>query len=251
MCLTRQQAQALSTPRLEYSTEPPVVGSLVRTWNISRRVSLYSTALLSRRVGHGGLVHFSVTMVTTWFCPQPNRQFHRIEWGALSCTSRNLAIVYRTTSVRLIREPHPDISDHSWEWSISNFSCGLTRNITSHSMENLAFHSSLRWEMIKLKILTTSLYTIDFRRLGECVLFELGSERVESLKSLCPSCCSTLQSVPQGRRAPRLQLAAQVVYVSSRRPQVGATPRKYTLWFLPCGNTFVYHAFTLSLSLSG
>ena len=30
---------------------------------------------------------------------------------------------------------------HSQEWSISNFSCSLTRNITSHSMENWALHS--------------------------------------------------------------------------------------------------------------
>ena len=27
------------------------------------------------------------------------------------------------------------------EWAMSNFSCGLTRNVTSHSIENLAFHS--------------------------------------------------------------------------------------------------------------
>ena len=41
------------------------------------------------------------------------------------------------------------------EWSISNFSCSLTSNITSHSMKNLAFHSLLRWKMIILPILTT------------------------------------------------------------------------------------------------
>ena len=46
---------------------------------------------------------------------------------------------------------------HSLEWSISNFPCSLPRNITSHSMKNLAFHSSLRWEMIILPILTMSL----------------------------------------------------------------------------------------------
>ena len=38
-------------------------------------------------------------------------------------------------------------------WSISNFPCSLTRNITSHSMtKNLAFHSFLRWEMIILRL---------------------------------------------------------------------------------------------------
>ena len=46
---------------------------------------------------------------------------------------------------------------HSQEWSISNFSCILTRNITSHSIKNLGFHHLLRWKMIILPILTTSL----------------------------------------------------------------------------------------------
>ena len=45
---------------------------------------------------------------------------------------------------------------HSGEWSISNFSCSLSRNITSQSMKNVAFHSLLRWKMIILPILTTS-----------------------------------------------------------------------------------------------
>ena len=39
---------------------------------------------------------------------------------------------------------------------MSNFPCSLTRNITSHSMKNLAFHCLLRWKMIALQILTTS-----------------------------------------------------------------------------------------------
>ena len=43
---------------------------------------------------------------------------------------------------------------HSWDWSISNFPCSLTNNITSHSMKNLAFHSLLI--MILLPILTPS-----------------------------------------------------------------------------------------------
>ena len=52
-------------------------------------------------------------------------------------------------------------------WSISNFPCSLTRNITSHSMKNLAFHSLLRWKMIILPILTTSLIHLSSKRLGE------------------------------------------------------------------------------------
>ena len=57
---------------------------------------------------------------------------------------------------------------------MSNFPCSLTRNITSHSMKNLAFHSFLRWKIIILPILTASL--INF---WENVLFELlRSERI-------------------------------------------------------------------------
>ena len=48
-------------------------------------------------------------------------------------------------------------------------SCRLTRNITSHSMENLAFHSSLRGQMIVLPILTTSrtFWTWEWRVKGQ------------------------------------------------------------------------------------
>ena len=61
------------------------------------------------------------------------------------------------------------------EWSISNFSCSLPRNITSHSMKNLPLHSLLRWNMIILPIPTTSL--IHFSLEGwENVLFKRGSE---------------------------------------------------------------------------
>ena len=62
------------------------------------------------------------------------------------------------------------------QWSISNFPCSLTRNITPRSMKKLAFHSLLRWKMIMLPILTTSL--IHFYPEGwENVLFELGGVR--------------------------------------------------------------------------
>ena len=52
-------------------------------------------------------------------------------------------------------------------WLISSFPCSLTRNITSHSMKNLAFHSLPRWKMI---ILPNSyhLTTFLFEKLGEC-----------------------------------------------------------------------------------
>ena len=60
---------------------------------------------------------------------------------------------------------------HSWEWSMSNFPCSLTRNTMSHSMENLTFHSLLRWKMIILQILATSLIHFLFERLRECTFW--------------------------------------------------------------------------------
>ena len=39
----------------------------------------------------------------------------------------------------------------SQEWSISSFPCSLTRNIASHSMENLAFHSFTQMKKMIIK----------------------------------------------------------------------------------------------------
>ena len=74
---------------------------------------------------------------------------------------------------------------HCQEWSMSAFPCSLARNITSHSKENLAFHSLLGWKMIILPILTTSF--IHFSLKGwENVLFDLGSERVKKVATNVP-----------------------------------------------------------------
>ena len=55
--------------------------------------------------------------------------------------------------------------------------------ILSHSMENLAFHSSIRWKMIILPILTMSLIHFSYKRLGECTLWTYGSARVNPFRS--------------------------------------------------------------------
>ena len=60
---------------------------------------------------------------------------------------------------------------------MSNFSCSLTRNITSHSMKSLAFHSLLRLKMIVLSIRTTSL--IQLSCWENVLLSELRSGRVK------------------------------------------------------------------------
>ena len=69
----------------------------------------------------------------------------------------------------LSKEPYPF---HSQEWSMSNFPCSPTRNIASHSMENLAFHSVFRWKIITIPI-------INNLQGRENVLFELRNERVK------------------------------------------------------------------------
>ena len=63
----------------------------------------------------------------------------------------------------------------------------ITRNITSHGMKNLAFHSLLRWKII-LPVLAASLIHFSLKS-WENVLFELGSERVESYEpdKRCPN----------------------------------------------------------------
>ena len=67
---------------------------------------------------------------------------------------------------------------------MSNFSCSLTRNITSHSMENLAFYSLLRREMIIRPILTTSLIHCLLKMFRECMYFlGLGMKRLTKSKA--------------------------------------------------------------------
>ena len=62
---------------------------------------------------------------------------------------------------------------HSQEWSISNFPYSLTRNITSHSLKNLAFRSLLGGKMTILPILTTSLLYIYFQKVGRMYFLNL------------------------------------------------------------------------------
>ena len=72
------------------------------------------------------------------------------------------------------------------KWSMSNFPCSLTRNITSHSMENLAFHSLLRWGWLYYQFSPTCLY-ISLYESWENVLFELGIKRAKDRPQSNPS----------------------------------------------------------------
>ena len=53
------------------------------------------------------------------------------------------------------------------EWSISDFPCSLTRNITSHSMKDLAFYGLLRCKMIILLILNYLTLYISLQKVGK------------------------------------------------------------------------------------
>ena len=79
---------------------------------------------------------------------------------------------------------HPDLSGYITLslLRVINFSCGFTRSITSHSMENLAFHRLLIWKMIILPILPTSLIHFLSNRLGEC------KGRFKSISSIWSEC---------------------------------------------------------------
>ena len=74
------------------------------------------------------------------------------------------------------------IYPYYWEWSMSKFPCSLTRNMTSHSMENLTFHSLLRWKVIILQFSLHPSYN-RFLKGWENTLFELRNERVKNWRN--------------------------------------------------------------------
>ena len=59
---------------------------------------------------------------------------------------------------------------HSQVWSISNFPCSLTRNITSPSIKNLTFHSPLKGKMVILP----------FRTQGWVYVLNLGGRQLNT-----------------------------------------------------------------------
>ena len=100
--------------------------------------------------------------------------------------------------------------------NVNYLSCGLARNITSHCVKNLAFHSLLRWKMITYLMKDDYIPHSFSSKHWENVLFELGSERpnVSCVRpqaectawSVCPcsawqapACVTILLSVGRGR----------------------------------------------------
>ena len=71
------------------------------------------------------------------------------------------------------------------EWSNLNFPCSLTRNITSHSIRNLAFHSLLRWKMIILYNFSLSRLHISLEKAWRMYLLSLALEDMDEVANQC------------------------------------------------------------------
>ena len=131
-------------------------------WNIIRVRVVHASNYLPKRILHGAYsVHYPHDVDTpVCFFISSQRQHN---FGLDICS------IYGAQWLSLGSYVQPF---HSQEWSMSNFLCTLSRNITSHSMKNLAFHSSLiMWKMIILPILATSLTHFLFKMLGECTFW--------------------------------------------------------------------------------
>ena len=81
---------------------------------------------------------------------QPHQKYYITQYGELGLSW----LTPKSDQCQISSAASPELSHHtvwrtwsfmahSQECSISNFPCSLTRNITSHSMENLVFHGSL------------------------------------------------------------------------------------------------------------
>ena len=109
-----------------------------------------------------------------------------------------------------------DWAFHSQEWSMSHFPCSLTRNITSHSMKNLAFHSLLTWKMIILPILTTfSLKDL------ENILVEIGSERVNKVVVVLQAKTMLSEQTEEWTNMINRQVEDEIDYLEQQAETVG------------------------------
>ena len=113
--------------------------------------------------------HLHCQLQSTWAMDAPKtKDSHHWETGIAHCTAWQTSLGNLHSSFTCLNPFTPS------RMTMSNFHCGLTRNITPHSMEKVAFHSLLRWEMIILPILTTSLIHFSLGKLGECTFWTLS-----------------------------------------------------------------------------
>ena len=100
-------------------------------WNIHKLGSCSSSRIRSRRIGY-----------------QNNRLNKPKNNPDAIQTIELLQPIRKEASESCYTTDKRNLPFPSQEWSISNFICSLTRNITSHSMKNLAFNILLKWKMI-------------------------------------------------------------------------------------------------------
>ena len=110
-------------------------------------------------------------------------------FNSVGC-STNLKVCLVSNYVFFILSP----ALQQWDsWSIWNFPCSLTRNVTSHSMKNLSFYSLPRWKVIILPILNTSLIHFESVLFREWKVLSIHTPLVCSYEVLC---CQETRVVP-------------------------------------------------------
>ena len=112
--------------------------------------------------------HYDIVAVKAGESPQIGGDLHGflfdLVWWVLGCIPSTLHSELTLSLPRVINFISPPVaSPEIWHW---------------HCMKNLDFHTLLRWNMILLPILTTSLAHFSLKS-WENVLFELGSKRVK------------------------------------------------------------------------
>ena len=111
--------------------------------SLTRTITSHS---MENLVFHGSLPR----VINVKFPLQPHQNYHITQYGELGLSW----LTPKSDQCQISPAASPEILHHtvwrtwsfmahSQECSISNFPCSLTRNITSHSMENLVFHGSL------------------------------------------------------------------------------------------------------------
>ena len=102
---------------------------------------------------------------------QTEKDGHAVSVKTVSTKSNNTVLAFR----------EPGLSCLGQEWSISNFSCRVTRNITSRGLKNLAFYSIPSREMIILLIFA-SLIHLSLKGGGN-VRVKIGNDRINKRQS--------------------------------------------------------------------
>ena len=176
---------AFSSPE-DIRTESRVIPSVLKITHIPVRITLqkfHDCTLTTQSRKSGGLSsrlkglndHITVILTMQWFQPKTLHYRGHTSSDFWLTTLRGHPRPRYSTEFRTGESgrmsPWKNAQFHSQEGSISNSPCSFTRNITPHSMKNLAFHSLLRWRMIYTTNSHPLTYTCILKRLGECTFW--------------------------------------------------------------------------------